>query len=418
MFQTQSSDHNHLLLAINGIRPKEPPSTEDAQFMFRLEGLLALSSKELIALIHTAITELATDVIEKQNSETFPSGLGTTLNLTVIAKDVGGKILLICSNIGDSMSFLLIRNKETGLFTYELLNTLHHPDEPSEKIRLENIGADVERNRLLHPTLHRLKSIAITRAIGDIAFNPHLISTPDHTTRKIAPEELAESDIYLFTCSDGLIEEETLEQLIQRLNHPPVANNVMAITDRLLSANQRCWDDNSICASHIKPDSYPFIQSVADGHGRGKVPLGVFPALEDAMPGNSVAKYVTENLPHALAKHLHCQTVDIIDRSAEINTRYEQWLKHVMTGRVKPETIQKIRDCLASFSPNQHLIAPEISKILKNHFDMQSTLSHKFWDNPEGREQAIIAELDKLMLQPGPAVTPSADATEGLGLVP
>lgn len=94
------------------------------------------------------------------------------------------------ANVGDSRCVLAHGNRAVEL------STDHKPNNPEEKKRIEDLGGSVS---LIKGTWRVEKTLALSRAIGDIHLKPYVIAQPDILHRRIL-----DTDTWLILATDGI----------------------------------------------------------------------------------------------------------------------------------------------------------------------------------------------------------------------
>lgn len=215
------------------------------------------------------------------------------------------------ANAGDSGAYLVVvRNGK--VIKSELLNTLHRPDVPEEKARIEAHGATVWKNRVN-------ASLAVSRAFGDKSYQSSgVIVNPE--VKDIPPEMLEPGDkAYVIVACDGL---EALS--IEEIGRIVAANSDKSpaeIANILVSNNvgtRRCSDNTSVVC--IPVSDIPISAGVFDGHG-----------------GDETSRQVALNFYKVLLKHALALAEP---------KKYEELLAARKPKKAQEEKVQCARDML------------------------------------------------------------------------
>lgn len=132
---------------------------------------------------------------------------GTTATVALIAD----RRRLFIANVGDSRS-VLARNVGNGLRAIRVSRD-HNLEDPSEKERIQELGAPTRGNRVYAPG----HSLNMTRALGDFDFKAPFNQADEDTVSpvpSIHALELTPCDEFLILASDGLWDEYTDDEAV------------------------------------------------------------------------------------------------------------------------------------------------------------------------------------------------------------
>lgn len=168
-------------------------------------------------------------------------GIGSTATVAIL---IGN--LLYVANLGDTEAVLSIEG------TTLVMTTLHTLANPTEKERLEQIGAEIlankdpKKNRVGHPVWNKhLINIALTRTFGDIYFKDSRFTQGKPsgliTEPSIQDDIVTKKDDFLIIASDGFWEVVTYEEAVRwvkRFQGEMKINNICkTLTDLAKSRN-------------------------------------------------------------------------------------------------------------------------------------------------------------------------------------
>lgn len=226
-----------------------------------------LSEEQRITVLQNTIARLA-----NLASVYDMAMVGSTLCLTVCCKN---KIYTV--NVGDSTAHLFSINQSNSS-CIRLNPILHHPNEPSEKIRLsKNPQATIVNNRLLFSHANLKRYLAVSRAIGDTAMTAvGLIPSPDICITTLSEYS---SNILMVAC-DGLTENDCLvtdnnemiaknrisiQSLIEENYNNSTQQIAAALCMQAYDANSS--DNISVIAEKIDMNASTTYMAMFDGHG-------------------------------------------------------------------------------------------------------------------------------------------------------
>lgn len=277
---------------------------EDRIIINQIPLSLHMSQEEIESAIKSTLEELSEKI--KQNK--FRDG--STFNMSLF---IGNTVYN--ANVGDSEAFLVIRDKEKKLVSFERLNKETHDINDDNVERLKKEGFNIVTQHYLSNNKkitenapipqgvsvtyndHRLEStfgLNMYRSMGDTVFESSgLVHTPDisMTTVNIPPG----GDAFVINACDGLTETIDADQERSLLKQIIEGNPGLSISD--LIAGLATWaeqsgsmDNISLSGTMILPNAVPRYMAVCDGHG-----------------GTQVAEYLSENFHAKFVKHCGLQ---------------------------------------------------------------------------------------------------------------
>ncbi|TAK75584.1 MAG: protein phosphatase 2C family protein [Gammaproteobacteria bacterium] len=187
--------------------------------------------------------------------------VGSTLCAAILCENH-----IYTANVGDSTAYLAVLDQKGQMSQFKRLNeTLHHPTEPAELLRLQKAG----KEQFIR--YDRLMNLALSRAVGDTALETYgLIHTPDlsHHEVHLPPNGKA----WVIIACDGLTEtpgdSDTLDiaTLIQENQEKNAQEIAKILTHHAFASGST--DNISALVTSIDP-SLKMAKYVAvfDGHG-------------------------------------------------------------------------------------------------------------------------------------------------------
>jgi serine/threonine protein phosphatase PrpC len=311
-YEIQSTDYlkvSHMgdlaaiLCEVQGLRDEQQDDLqyckieENNKIYNAVEGIDQLSLEEAEEVLTGSIDTM--EKICEDNKENIDiDDSGCTANSTV-AFLKNGILHIYNVNVGDSISFYVILDKEGQLVESQLINTnLHKPTDPEEKKRIESAGGRVVQGRINC-------NINISRTLCDRYFEPFgLIHKPDF---KYIPKELKPGQkAFIVTACDGLTERDYLDAKKIGEVLSTCKDNLNIVSRELISSayrNGRGSHDN-ISTGVFEVTTTPQALAVFDGHGRdgqkvsAKVGKAFFPDVRASI-GKKLYKQleVTNSVP-------------------------------------------------------------------------------------------------------------------------
>jgi serine/threonine protein phosphatase PrpC len=143
-----------------------------------------------VAALRSAFAEMERDVITDDELR----HQGSTSVAVVVHESEDGHRTLLSANVGDSRA-ILSRNKKAVDLTRD-----HKPNDEREKARILAMGETIEWDRFAR--VHRVKSLSLSRAIGDRYAKPAVSSEVEIMHYPIIEED--DADEFILLASDGL----------------------------------------------------------------------------------------------------------------------------------------------------------------------------------------------------------------------
>jgi serine/threonine protein phosphatase PrpC len=209
---------------------------------------------------------------------------GSTLSAAILTPD--RKLTTV--QIGDSpLGYVAIDRRTRKVRLYDLTEN-QRPDVPAERARIEAAGGKVENGRQVNDDA----DLELARSFGDREFKG-ITAKPTIRTLDLN-QVLADSDIFVFCVTDGLIEYDGIEKFSAEFKPgDKPADIARRCIDRALKsaeeAGAKKGDNISVSIARLKRDSTDAIYcGVADGHGENAA---------------EVAATVRHGIHHAFHRH-------------------------------------------------------------------------------------------------------------------
>lgn len=198
-----------------------------------------------------AATEIATaflsvqQAMERSTNRKLYETSGTTACVAI--KCCGGKKLIV-ANCGDSRALLVRSGRAMAL------STDHKPASPSEKKRIEALGAHISHNKNDVPRVREL-GLSVSRGLGDLESRirgqpgVYIISPlPD----VVAVDLAKETDTHIIVECDGITESLQNHDVARIATSPTAARDPKLISERVVqSAYNRGSGDNLTCITWL-----------------------------------------------------------------------------------------------------------------------------------------------------------------------
>jgi serine/threonine protein phosphatase PrpC len=152
-----------------------------------------------VAALRSAFAEVERDVIAN-DALGFQ---GSTAVAVVVHESEDGNRTLLSANVGDSRAILSRRGKAVEL------TRDHKPNEEREKARILAMGETIEWDRLAR--VHRVRSLSLSRAIGDRYAKPAVSSDVEIKHFPIVED----GDEFILLASDGLWDVMSSDDVVQ-----------------------------------------------------------------------------------------------------------------------------------------------------------------------------------------------------------
>ncbi len=178
-------------------------------------GVADICKDKMPSILHTLLLSLPPDIALRQAFETInamipsPMGQETGSTAVVVLFDRLTMQDLWIAHCGDSRAIMGF-----GTSLAVDLTTDHKPNLQREKQRIENAGGFVLNVAGTHRVLGAL---AVSRSIGDKAYHPYVIATPEIRHVRLTPDCK-----YILLASDGLFDVLTTEDINQILMNPSI----------------------------------------------------------------------------------------------------------------------------------------------------------------------------------------------------
>lgn len=254
-------------------------SQEDRVVTGSLEGFDRLSPSAKKDTLSAALNLTEAELEEKGQGKVRKCGATA---ISAVADDSG----ITFANLGDSTLYVVITDAQNRFKSFQRLNTLHQPDEPSEVQRLDSL----ERKKLT-PDGRRLNylgtTLAVSRAMGDTAFEYCGLSH-DPEVGFVAYEALGRKEgdrVYMMTACDGLKDclgqsnsEQKSERAVEkqfRAHFDGQPKELQSLMLRLATDADQAQipayakaDNVSVCLAEVGVrGETPKMMTVFDGHG-------------------------------------------------------------------------------------------------------------------------------------------------------
>ena len=211
------------------------------------------------------------DAVVNTGKEVNAADIGVAGSCFIGNLQIGRKI--IAANLGDSNCIVILRNKNTGEFSRQILNWWQKPHTPAEKARIEDLGGAVIWGRVNG-------SLAVARSFGDKTHvsqdtkKQPLISYQPELTMYEVPEDC---DAWVINCCDGVSDVVRSSEIVDIFAHSyQERNDAKTLEDfetNLLGvaySRPEANDNFTITAVKVDPDRATF-SAVLDGHGGKQV---------------------------------------------------------------------------------------------------------------------------------------------------
>jgi serine/threonine protein phosphatase PrpC len=252
---------------------------EDSFAVNEFKGLANLSSLGVMNALTNTIDSLSNSIKEKNLAD------GSTLCVTVLC---GNQIYN--ANVGDSESFLVIKDKDNNIVSFERLNKIIHDINDANVAQLKQQGLKINTS-LLYRNDHRLPyptgedGVNMYRAMGDLIFEQAGMShKADISLREVyIPEG---GNAFVINACDGLTETMTHDDVKKILSQHKSAS-LDQIPQLLAKAayHSGSQDNISVLVTPVIPHSPPKFLAIFDGHG-----------------GTSVSHFLGDNFDAAFVK--------------------------------------------------------------------------------------------------------------------
>ncbi|MDR3476467.1 MAG: PP2C family serine/threonine-protein phosphatase [Gammaproteobacteria bacterium] len=334
------------------------PTQEDSFVINEFRGLTNLSSLGVSIALNNTIDALSLQIQEKQLRD------GATLCATVLCGNI-----LYNANVGDSESFLVIKDKDNNITTFERLNIELHDLNDSNVDKLRRQGLKINSSNL-YANDHRLPypdgqdGVNMYRAMGDLIFEHAGMShKADIRMREVFIPEGGSA--FVINACDGLTEAMTHEQLKKVLSDNKNKNlDKLALLLANAAYRSGSSDNISVLVTPVTPGAPPKYLAIFDGHA-----------------GTSVS--------HFLGSHF--DTVFMEQYLAQFQSELLS-AKHLQDLQVKTKSIFNLKDRIQKCNPEANWTELYTELTLKHYSQLQQE------NDLEIRSQMNLEYLSQLQL--------------------
>lgn len=283
------------------------PTQEDRVAVGQLPELLSLPSNKYVVVLDRTIESLQKRIAEQKLDA------GSTLCTTLLI----GKTV-IHANVGDSESFLIVRDSKNEILTFERISTKLHDINNDNVAQLLRDGFKVVKGRLFDPK--RRSGINMYRAMGDLMHeDAGMQHKPDIYVFDVdIPEG---GNAFVINACDGLTEKMSHTQLEKMLrDYKDVALEDLSGLLANAAISLGSTDNVSVMITPVEVDAKPKYISVFDGHG-----------------GSSVSSFLERTFHIMLVLQCKLHALYDADREARISNQ----LKLVELERIKQVKLAK-----------------------------------------------------------------------------
>ena len=195
-------------------------------------------------LLSKTTEEASIGAIRDAEEGVLTSGIDCSLSGSTVSVALVNERRLFLTWVGDSLCFLLSRDKE-GALGARLLNKPHNFETQGERTRVEAAGGRIIRfedpdDKFIGPYRvflpdQPIPGLSMSRSIGDVvAKRAGVICEPE-----VAVTELLEEDQYLVLCSDGVTEFITKDEIAARIQD--ATGGLSEACDTIVREARRRW---------------------------------------------------------------------------------------------------------------------------------------------------------------------------------
>lgn len=195
-------------------------------------------------LLSKTTEEASVGAIRDAERGVLNSGIDCSLSGSTVSVALVNERRLFLTWVGDSLCFLLSRDKE-GTLAARLLNPPHNFESHGERARVESVGGRIVRfedpdDKFIGPYRvflpdKPIPGLSMSRSIGDVvAKRAGVICEPE-----VAVTELLEGDQYLVLCSDGVTEFITKDEIASTIHK--ATDPLSQVCDKIVQEARRRW---------------------------------------------------------------------------------------------------------------------------------------------------------------------------------
>ena len=233
-----------------------------------LPGMMARTVGNKAKNDEVAIKQLLTDAFLQVDSEVDTSGaplgdMSMSGSTAIVALRRGNRLYI--ANTGDSLAFVVSRDRPTGNTSIVYKTSKHKPDVPDERARVEAAGGKIyeppawsvgDSSRVLSPLTREEEEagafpigLAMSRSIGDRELKG-LGVIADPTIDVVDIDSLTSKgdvDVFIVAATDGLYDHVSPEELASRIGKAiydePTALQLLSTMEDLIMQASQAWLD-------------------------------------------------------------------------------------------------------------------------------------------------------------------------------